>query len=60
MLLASVLIYIFDPSHFDPQKSLLGDLMELNEEMEGIMKNHLLMFDLEWKDDVDKIKECLQ
>jgi hypothetical protein len=42
------------------QEKLLTDLTGLSEEMEGIMKNHLLMFDLELEDNVDKIKEWLQ
>jgi hypothetical protein len=46
--------------HCPLQEKLLTDLTGLNEEMEGIMKNHLLMFDLELEDNVDKIKEWLQ
>ena len=42
------------------QEKLFADLTGLSEEMEGIMKSHLLMFDLEFEDNVDKIKECLQ
>ena len=42
------------------QEKLFTDLSGLSEEMEGIMKNHLLMFDMELEDNVDRIREWLQ
>ena len=39
------------------KKQLFADLNELDEEIEGVLKNHLSMFNIKSKDDVAKIEE---
>ena len=42
------------------QLKLLADLNELNDELEGVMKHHLHMFNFDLEAALDRLEQCVQ